>query len=60
MEVRAVDQTFRQHEGDDYLRWVDEGGAVGPDPADGGDLAFTSTGLWFSDSLVSWAFWLDE
>jgi len=59
MEVRAVDQTFRQHEGDDYLRWIDEGGAIGPESAES-EQSFTSTGLWFSDSLVNWAFWLDE
>ena len=60
MEVRAVDQTFRQHEGDDYLLWIDEGGAIGPESAGGGVLSFSSSGLWFSDSLVTWAFWLDE
>jgi hypothetical protein len=59
MDVRAMDQTFRQHEGDDYLLWFDDGD-TGPGSTDESELADGSTGFWLSDPLVSWAFWLDK
>jgi hypothetical protein len=46
MDAQAVDLTFREHEGDDYLRWLDENAALEFDPDDGAEL----TGDFWADA----------
>jgi len=55
MDARAVDLTFREQEGDDYLSWLDENAALECDPDDESDLIgdFWSDAHPFAD-FVMW------